>query len=847
MAHILRKYTSNRGSALFMVISTMTALIISCMAMYFTMVSANSAQYAVFGQMQATQTAMSVQDIVRGALSPYNGMNPDFQRKLLELEPGESVTTDANGFMALDPNVETGKTPAEIGAYSVTITCISKTGTLGNDLEMEFDYLIMSSFNGSRDAIHIVVPYSESYKGDPSDGDDGSGGDAELFAATGYIPNDAYIDGGYYLTSVFYDTQYTYMNTYGGSGENRIALDLRTGGDLMLGTDAMTVVHSASDDAISSADVAKIGPVTWAIRGNFYPNLNSDFGMRGGSQILVGGNFTFDSGNNSFYVKNGGYTGAGTLDDHICVYVNGDLDYSGSDIKENIWFFVNGNVYNVGGNKQSNARLFVTGNDAERAAKTSTLHTSLPIEEWPLEGDFDDGLSLDQMLQLLSQKTKTVDYYKWDLSKNTQQPDTQHIDIRLNATGSDWTDDKGDTYEAYARNYVIAWPGSDSESLLKSKGGNEYGVSGKSFIIDSVWTHGDNNTGQNIIIDTGDDDTNIMTIKLCDSTGSGEFSWFVDRETHTNVISWWPYEAEVTYGPFGTSLGNINNHKRLIVLKGRGTVLLDLPKGVTYQDAGYQVSAHVGWLLIEGADIKEENGHLEFSGINAQGKYSAKIVPYIHKTCSGVKEGETDADLLANSCGCEFTIEESTTAKCQDCSNNLKVVSCSIHGDVNKYCSTCHGEKNDRTDWCVNHVDKANFDDFYDTLSGTRKEWVTDDKGIVYPNTNFMLVSCDESADMRFSQTTDDEDIVNNEFFGFIYTPYVSYYAAGGAQAGGLIKLCGGMTVGDYDIQAIHAYIGCYPDHMPNDLANMPGGGVMAGEKLKGTTKTWKIGLGKYT
>lgn len=844
MAHILRKYTSNRGSALFMVISTMTALIISCMAMYFTMISANESQYAVFGQMQATQTADSVLGIVKNSLNPYNKLNPDFQSKLFELEEGESITTDANGFMALDPNFETGKTPAEIGAYSVTITCIKKEGTLGKDLKMEFDYLVMSSFNGSRDAIHYVQSYSEEYESDPNAGDDGSGGDAELFAATGYIPNDAYIDGGYYLTSVFYDTQYTYMNTYGGSGENRIALDLRTGGDLMLGTDAMTVVHSASNDAISSADVAKIGAVTWAIRGNFYPNLNSDFGMRGGSQVLVGGNFTFDSGNNSFYVKNDGYyLGANKLEDHICVYVNGDLNYSGSDIKSNIWFFVNGKITGVGQNKQNNARLFATEN-----ADQSDLHTNLPVEEWPKDkwpdGMWPNGadgkstapLTYNEFLKLLDQKTSTVDYYKWDLSKETQKADTQHIDIRLNATNQPWTDNKGTTYEANARNYVIAWPGSESEKLLKSKSGNEYGVSGTSFIIDSVWTHGDNNTGQNIIIDTGENENNIMTIKLTDTTGNGEFSWFVDEN----------YDWQTNSTSFGTCLGNINNHKRLIVLRGRGTVLLDLPKGVTYQDAGYQVSANVGWLLIEGAQITTDNGHLEFKGIDAQGKYSAKIVPYIHKTCNGVKAGETNPDLISKSCGCQFTTA-SGGGTCGDCGGALTQVTCSIHGAVNKYCATCHSDKKDRTDWCVNRVDKKNFADFYNTLSGTEKAWVTDKSGdIIYPNTNFMLVSCDESADMRFSQTTKNQDIVNNEFFGFIYTPYVSYYAAGGAQAGGLIKLCGGMTVGDYDIRAIHAYIGCYPDKMPNDLANLSGGGSMNGGKLSGTTKTWKIDLGGY-
>lgn len=827
MAHILRKYISNRGSALFMVISTMTALIISCMAMYFTMVSANAAQYAVFSQMQTTQTALSIKEIVRNTLHPKSSLNPEMKAKMLALEPGESITTDANGFMALDPNVETGKTPAEIGAYSVTITCISKTGTIGSgDCHIEFDYLVISTLNGSRDALHFVLPYDESTTPVGDDADDGSGGDAELFAATGYIPNDAYIDGGYYLTNVFYDTQYTYMNTYGGSGENRIALDLYTGGDLMLGTNAMTVVHSASADAIKPADVAKIGPVTWAIRGNFYPNLNSDFGMRGGSQVLVGGNFTFDSGNNSFYVKNDNYAGAVPCGDHICVYVNGDLNYSGSDIKTNVWFFVNGKVTGVGQNKQDNARLFVT-----KDADISELNTNMPIEKWQkgddkwpegmwpkdADGKSTAPLTYEQAMELLVQKTKTIDYYKWDLSGNTSTSDTKHVDVRINVTGSNWTDSKGKTYGPYTRNFVFAAPGSESESLVT--GNKENGVVGKSFIIDSVDVHtnGDNNQGQAIIIDTGDDPNNIMTIKLNgvakDSKGNSIFSWFIDN------------------GKMLT--GNINNHKRLVILKGRGTVLFDLPKGVTYQDAGYQVTAHIGWLLIEGVNVKTDNGHLEFSNLNAQGKYAAEIVPYIHKTC-----GEGD--------GCVFTKSESSI-KCNACDAPLKAVNCSVHGDVNKYCSVCHPEKDSRTDWCVNHVDKVNFKTFYGTLSGTNKDWVTGkDHEIVYPTTNIMLVSCDESADMRFSVTTDNVEIVNNEFFGFIYTPYVSYYAAGTTQAGGLIKLCGGMTVGDYDIRAIHAYIGCYPDHMPNELAGMAGGGSMAGGKLKGTTKTWKIGDGEF-
>lgn len=845
MAHILRKYTSNRGSALFMVISTMTALIISCMAMYFTMVSANSAQYAVFGQMQATQTAESVLDIVRNSLNPYNSLNPDFQKKLLELEPGQSITTDANGFMALDPNIESGKTPAEIGAYSVTITCLSKEGEVGKDLKMEFDYLVMSSFNGSRDAIHFVQRYDESYEGDPNAGADGSGGDAELFAATGYVPNDAYINGGFYMTDVFYDTQYTYMNSYGAGGITRIATNLYTGGSMMLGSEAFTVVHDTHDDAYTQETIDKIGPVIWAIRGDFYPNFKDTFDMRGGSQVLVGGNMECAGMNqNSFQVQNKNYSGIEELGDHISIYVNGDLNYLETYVNKNIWLFVNGNVTGIK-SLNDNSRLFVTGTEAERQAKTSTL-SGVKVEAWPKSGDdFEDGLTYNDAIKLLDQKTATIAYYKWDLSSETNKADTQHVDIRLNGTNSDWTDDKGNTYEANSRNFIFAYPGSESEALVT--GDKEIGAVGKSFVIDSVWTHEDVLSPSAIIIDTGDDPKNIMTIKLCDVTktdtdpGTGEFCWFADREVTTKVIKWYPYEAEVTIGPSKPCLNAFNNQsQRLVLLKGRGTVLIDVPEGVTYTSPGYGVTGHIGWWLAMGGQIVEDAGHLKFTGVDPQNGGTPKSptsVDHVHRTC-------VPGD------GCSFELKEITdesAAKCIGCGGALTQVSCPVHGDVNKFCAKCYPEKKDRDDWCKNHVDNLKFAETYESLGDTEKAWVTDSKGIVYPTTNFMLVSCDESAEMLFSKSKDGTTISYNHFFGFIYAPYMTYLSSKSAAGAITVKLCGGMTVGDYTLQSDDTYIGCYPDHMPNELAGMAGGGSMAGGKLSGVTKNWKITLGGYT
>ncbi len=620
------------------------------------------------------------------------------------------------------------------------------------------------------------------------------------------------------------------MGTYSHEGNNRIAQNLSTGGDFMMSGNAMGVLNDSGDRAsIHQVDINKIGPVTWAIRGNFYPSIRNDFKVRGGSQILVGGDLTFNSGNNFFQVENSGYYKSATnpLPDHICVYINGDLNYNASKLKPNTWVFVNGNVTGFDGNgPESNSRIYVTGTAAERAAKTSSLKPNdrNAVREWPKSGTFADGMTYDEAMALLGQKTQTIDYYKWDLSKNTES--AKHIDIRLNATGSNWTDDKGTQYGPDESTYIIAYDKNvDSAKYIKGNGGNENGVIGNSLVIDSVWTHGDKNHSQTILIDTGDDPTNIMTIKLSDVTGDGQFSWFIDEET-----IWYPV-VKTTFGP---PTGDINgNNMRHVLIRGRGIVLIDLPAGVTYQNSGYTLTSHMGWWFVQGGKVETNNGHLNFTGVKGQDASSYKIVPYIHKTC---EPGD----------GCSFTMSTST-AKCNECGGALTAVSCSIHGNVNKYCSKCHPEKASRTDWCANHVDNVEFAKFYSSMSNDNKKWVTDKDGkIVYPNTNFMVVSCEESAEMRFATTKDGTTFKNSPFFGFIYAPYMSYIANGVDAGEGFIRLCGGMTVGDYELSGFNSFIGCYPDKMPNEIAGMTGGGSMSGGKLSGTTKSWKISVGGY-
>ena len=843
MAHTFRKYTSNRGSALFMVISTMTALFISCMAMYFSMVSARSSQFAMFNKMQANQSAMSILQIVRTALSTPG--DPLFE-EAKDLQPGESITTDSNGFMSLDPNMASLLDEDQVGSYSVTITCIGTVSSGGKTFP-KVDIMVITSVDGNRQSVHTTAELGQ--KITFGGGTNGSGGDAELFAATGYVPNDAYIYSGHFLTDVFYDTQYTYIAPFGVDKENRIAQGLSTGGSLFMSSGAKAMIDN--DQGYGDYTPA-IGPVTYAVRGDLYFYMGDQFGLRGGSEVLVGGDLIKPNGDRFFQVYNNGYSG-GTLPDHYCIYVNGDFNYSNSDIIANTWIFVNGNVYGMGNNPVSNTRIYVTGRahdgmtaEEDRAAKVTNCNKNgNTIREWPIDGTFADGMTYTEFIKKLNEKTATIPYYKWDLSENTKDSVAQHINIRLNTSNETLTDSTG-TYAPGTNAYVISYD-EDTSSADLIKNGTYPGVFGNSFVIDSVHTKGDSSElGQAIIIDTGDDEDNVITIKLSvldpdnpsDPT-KGVFAWFVDYD----------WTGQLSYPR--TLMGE---HPRLLLYRGRGTVLIDVPEGVTYQDSEHQQTVHQSMFLAEGGKIlpKTYNGKniYEFK-LKPDVGYGDKVIKYVHKHCN------TDDP----SDGCHITYspitkdESKNDTFCMECGSEeeeLMQVHCDIHGDVNVYCPKCYPNAANRKDWCVNRMDVKAFENFYNTtLKNTDQEvYAKDSKGIIPPNVNFMLVSCEESADMLFSTrksgTYDwEKTISSNSFFGFVYAPYITFHGEGGA-IGKTVKIFGGMTVSDYNFDSTHAYISCYPDKMPNQIAAMEGGigGNMSGGPLAGASKSWKIEFG---
>ena len=191
MVHSLRKYLTNRGSALFMVLSTMTALMITCMAMYFAVVSSRSAGFAVFNQQQSYQSALSIAEMTVGSLGDIltnSGVS-------IESVPvGETIlTTDGNGFKALNP-ASSGEDDDYLGAYDVTMTRLADE-TIDKEKFFTVDIAVTTSVSGVKEVYHQVVNIIQ------EDGTPNQKG--KIFSSTGYVPNDSFVSKGRFYSDVY--------------------------------------------------------------------------------------------------------------------------------------------------------------------------------------------------------------------------------------------------------------------------------------------------------------------------------------------------------------------------------------------------------------------------------------------------------------------------------------------------------------------------------------------------------------------------------------------------------------------------------------------------------------------
>lgn len=804
MAHSLRKYLSNRGSALFMVVSTMTALMIACMAMYFSVVSSRSTQFATFFREQSYQSALSLNDMVLAGLmdgSLTSGTN-DLFSKLQAMEEGDTITTGANGFSSFDSSL-TGADTAQMGAYTMDITRLPNEMINGRD-NMTFDIATTTVNNGVMDTVHSYIHVDISGGELPDDNN--------IFAATGYVDNDASLGGGFFITDVFFDTETSYISMPGGAGACYISGNLRAGGSLTVYENFQIMGPGVS---YGSADFSIFDdPVSWQINGNLTCAMGGGvLKFPKGTKIVIGGDYVF---------KGGGMEG---IDGPIDVYVCGDLiiDNSLTYQATNTNLHIGGDI--TGGQINNASAIYVNGSDnrlythtndgtpdmgefAEIKTKLKEATQSRAYAKWVInDGDPDKGLD------------KTKSDYLPELDPTTVSLDPTHrrytpITIKLNDYNV-----PVNGVDAMTTIYTIAYPGSPSES--------EADVICMAGDIKSVeGGFGGNMAPLTIVIDTGDNVDNIMTLRV---------NGYMDEAGNDggNIFQWFRRSCTAC----------------LVLVKGKGSLVIDIPEGTTYQDCDRQLFMHHSWYSL----LTETDGTTQSwtgSVQNDTGTWQSKTAQYYDSMAFhnlGEKTATTAAKYIHTNCthgdGCTYTKYTST----EQCKNHedetvYKIgVKCDVHGrtSVSEVCPECHPDKAEEIDDLVNGTYETGVCQYRLEKDKMDADGLVFPRNI-YPNVNIYLVSCSESADIRVGNSLSGAAIHHNGFYGFIYAPYMSFKAKG--NSGGSNKVCGGLIVSDFAFDDTRFITNVYPDKMPWELM-----GESSGDELVGLAdKSWKIGLGSY-
>lgn len=769
----------------------MTALMICCMAMYFSVISSRSTQYAVFYQKQSYQSAVSLSDSLLASMITGTGGFEGLGQKIWNLDVGGKITTDANGFKTFDSAGSGADDDNFVGAYMMEATRLPDETLADGSTVRVFDIIITTSVNGSKEIYHNIIQMSNPATPKPLPGP------TNVFTATGYVPNAVFLDGGSIKTDVFFDNEDTILQAYGGK-EMTLKGNLAAGGSLTINK----YLNLTSDS-----------PTYFAVRDTFtsYTNNPLTFAEPTGSSEIEKNKTrsTVIIGGDCYLINGAKFKNAN-------VYVLGDLHLRGDGLDSSCKYFVDGNIYlekgQYGGYWHNLSNVYCNGT-VDASQNTGGGINGALAGKWTgsVQGKETDGLmTVTEMINLLEEKTATVPYYKWAV-------DTTGLPEKTITFSTD-NSNPSPTY------------------LLK------YSESEKGCIINDIKMYAPNNASGwknscTLVIDTGEDPDNIYTIQVKANRD------YLDNKPGNDTFCWYPRNS---VNGATTWVGNGSNVFFRVLVMGRGSVVIDIPPGVTYQDDDHLQLMHYGWFLLNGGQEhyygdadKQSNdayrkGHTAYYYSNPDTKINESVFSqYIHYGC---KSGD----------GCSYTTEE-TDIECGVCGNKYVNAKCDKHGTVDTYCATCQASRGvSHVGKCNNHVDRPKVDAYLNSHPDIKAKMTGKDGKIIYPNVNIFLVSCDENADIRLSSraastaTGSTQTFIENAFFGYVYAPYLTFKAGPSNTGGGQVRLMGGLTVSDYIIDDAYSILACYPDKLPMELMD-----DSCFDSILGgiTNKSWKIVL----
>lgn len=475
MKHKFRKYISKRGSALFMVLSVMTALIVTCMAMYFSVVSSRKTQYAIFNQQQAYQSAVSLNESLLGAIySKLDGSTNGsgfsaLSEAMFKLNQGETLTTSGNEFSSFNAGLKVDED--QVGAYTADITMLGEV----TDGKL-FDIAVTTMVNGTESISHQYVVL-----GGETPGNDPPSRQLPLFIASGLVPTSPALNAGYMFSDVFYDSEFTHFMPYGPNGNNGEggAAELKTMGDVYAGGTLTVNYRLTEADGKNHNNRGSGKPHTWAIR--------KDLIMTNGECPV---SFTPESKIGDEYA-----------DKTNRVYVGGDCIFkSNARGFENCEIYVLGDlIIEPGAKIGNNVKIFVAGK------KEGTVSgTNVTVSQ---------GLSnRNEIAGHIEYCTQDVPFYDWN-SRYETIPGIEKEEIA----------------------HFVQTPGTPAAQFVWSEsnqGCTIKGVDGFGGITGGNFDYNNGtDVGYKLVIDTGNDPGNVYTIRLKPylkskgSTKNDTFSW----------------------------------------------------------------------------------------------------------------------------------------------------------------------------------------------------------------------------------------------------------------------------------------------------------------------------------
>lgn len=711
MKHALRKYLSSGGSALFMVISTMAALMILVTAMYLSVVSSRSTQLTVFNQEQAYVSSTSIADILTAYIADSKNSSKPFVKSILSLSttPGtNSISTGDNGFEAFGgSDLET-----LLGAYSVDVTRLNDEKVSGTTYHV-YDIAVTVSNSGVLETTHTYIRTKDPEPSKMERID-------RFFTGTGYLPNEEWISDIVADTELYFDNEYTIFSEH-----------LLSRGEALILDHDLTCAGAALIDKVISGSPSDAITVNIGNDLTFGPNFNGVVTLGTASKkgrLIVGGNMYTCAGKTTGF-KNGD------------VFVLGDLHIQGDASFENL--YVAGNIYyDCPGRWPGADATYVDGSviGAESGGTNYAAQLKV-IGAWGNSSDAEDTLN--------SAIGGSV-YPKWNVN-------TAGLAVRNITFNSTW--EVGEKYSEFIGEDCIIGkvrdlqPGSMASSNLS------------------------------IVIDTGDDPDNIRTLSVkanCDDIGIPD------------TFMWYP-EARASGGKTIS-----------VITVGCGTLVVDVPEGVTYQTTDQEFFGHIGWFMMNGGSAKK-SGNTGAVYFDRGGSFNTErnklpnediLLVSPDGMCHYQRIGTTDYyECLAH--GGSYTEDDIA-----DYDNGLVETLCLgriVRDKVDSYWSSHPSVKNRIDEYYTNY-----FGNNFMSNSGYSQN-------CYYPNVNIFVVSSLENADIQIGVKKATQEVITDAvYYGYIYAPYMTLVMQG---AGGGLKGVGGLIVSDMVLSSSLIFLFAQPDH----------------------------------